>query len=98
MRSSSGLLFVGLSSPYLVSCSWSQAIFDHLNDRADLHVEAKWGTLGDYFQALREELAAQNSEEVPLEDAEHLPAPGTLPVLSGDFFTYSDRMQDYWSG
>ncbi|GAQ77673.1 Glycosyl hydrolase family 38 - alpha-mannosidase [Klebsormidium nitens] len=75
-----------------------QAIFDHINRQADLHVEAQWGTLRDYFQALREELAADSPLDVPMQSDTLLPAPGSLSVLSGDFFTYADRMQDYWSG
>lgn len=76
----------------------SQAIFDHINRQPDLHVEAKFGTLKDYFQALRKELEAESPLEVPLKADKDLPPPGSLSVLSGDFFTYADRMQDYWSG
>lgn len=45
--------------------------------------QAQFGTLSDYFSAVRERQAG---------------GAGGFPVLSGDFFTYSDRDDHYWSG
>ncbi|XP_063991521.1 alpha-mannosidase 2 [Diachasmimorpha longicaudata] len=58
-----------------------QKIFDYLNSNEQLNVKIQFGTLTDYFTALREE---QNVD--------------TFPRLSGDFFTYADRDDHYWSG
>lgn len=58
-----------------------QKIFDFVNSKPKLHVEAKFGTLDDYFQAVREERSQSG-----------------FPSLSGDFFTYADRDDHYWSG
>ncbi|XP_050690604.1 alpha-mannosidase 2x-like [Eriocheir sinensis] len=65
-----------------------QRLFDHLNAQTDLHVELQFGTLADYFRALHE---AEGGSEGPEEKA-------GLPSLSGDFFTYADRDDHYWSG
>lgn len=56
-------------------------IMDYLNNNPDMHVDVKFGTLADFFDALL--------EESPPED---------FPTLSGDFFTYADRDDHYWSG
>ena len=44
---------------------------------------SRFGTLSDYFTALDESLSK---------------SPRPLPSLSGDFFTYADLNQDYWTG
>ncbi|CAH1437672.1 unnamed protein product [Lactuca virosa] len=72
-----------------------QMLFDYINSNPELNTEAKFGTLDDYFRTLREE-----SERI------NYSRPGEIgsgqisgfPSLSGDFFTYADRQQDYWSG
>ncbi|PSN52814.1 hypothetical protein C0J52_09697 [Blattella germanica] len=58
-----------------------QKIFDYWNSKPNLFVEAQFGTLSDFFDAVREESKAEN-----------------FPSLSGDFFTYADRDDHYWSG
>jgi alpha-mannosidase II len=58
-----------------------QNIFDYWNSKPNLYVEAQFGTLQDYFNAVREESK-----------------PESFPSLSGDFFTYADRDDHYWSG
>ena len=60
-----------------------QKLFDYMNRRNDWHVEAQFGTLTDYFDALRANVA---------QSVDHFPS------LSGDFFTYADIDDHYWSG
>jgi len=55
--------------------------------------QVRFGTLTDYFNALRER--ARVSTQLP--NAAHN-IPVGYPVLSGDFFTYADRDDHYWSG
>ncbi|XP_074456795.1 alpha-mannosidase 2x isoform X12 [Larus michahellis] len=64
-----------------------QRIFDFLNSRPNLHVQAQFGTLSDYFDALYKKMGI-----VP-----GMKPPG-FPVLSGDFFSYADREDHYWTG
>ncbi|KAF7802896.1 alpha-mannosidase 2-like [Senna tora] len=72
-----------------------QLLFDYINSNPSLNTEAKFGTLEDYFQTLREEADRINYTS-PGETGSGLV--GGFPSLSGDFFTYADRQQDYWSG
>lgn len=58
-----------------------QKLFNYMNDNQHLNVEIQFGTLSDYFEAVREK---RNLNE--------------FATLSGDFFTYSDRDDHYWSG
>ncbi|GMH04281.1 hypothetical protein Nepgr_006120 [Nepenthes gracilis] len=72
-----------------------QLLFDYINSNPSLNAEAKFGTLDDYFQTLRQEAERVNYSrpgEIGSGEIEGFPS------LSGDFFTYSDRQQDYWSG
>ncbi|KAM6987158.1 alpha-mannosidase 2 [Aplochiton taeniatus] len=67
-----------------------QKLFDYMNSHPKLHVKAQFGTISDYFAALRKQVAVPGTAAG---------APGiSLPVVSGDFFTYADREDHYWSG
>lgn len=58
-----------------------QKLFDYMNQNSQMNVQIKFGTLSDYFDAIREKHTLNE-----------------FPTLSGDFFTYSDRDDHYWSG
>ena len=58
-----------------------QKLFDYMNNDRQMNVQIQFGTLSDYFEAVRSQ---KSTEE--------------YPSLSGDFFTYSDRDDHYWSG
>ncbi|XP_025418812.1 alpha-mannosidase 2 [Sipha flava] len=59
-----------------------QKLFDYLNSNSEsLFVEASFGTLRDYFEAVEESSSFKN-----------------FPSLTGDFFTYADKDDNYWSG
>uniref|UniRef100_A0A452UJS9 mannosyl-oligosaccharide 1,3-1,6-alpha-mannosidase n=1 Tax=Ursus maritimus TaxID=29073 RepID=A0A452UJS9_URSMA len=64
-----------------------QLLFDYMNSHPEYNVKIQFGTLSDYFDALDKEdvTIGKNSQS-------------TFPVLSGDFFTYADRDDHYWSG
>ncbi|VVC35673.1 Hypothetical protein CINCED_3A015041 [Cinara cedri] len=73
---------------YNIATEWNyqmtnyQKLFDYINSNSDsLYVEASFGTLKDYFEAVQKSSFYTN-----------------FPSLTGDFFTYADKDQDYWSG
>lgn len=78
---------------YTESSEWDQQfqnyqrLFDYMNSRPELHVKAQFGTLSDFFEALNKFDTVDQKSSKPL-----------FPVLSGDFFTYADRDDHYWSG
>ncbi|XP_034950433.1 alpha-mannosidase 2 [Chelonus insularis] len=86
-RSNVVLAPLGDDFRYAQSAEWDaqygnyQKLFDYMNTNEQLNVHIQFGTLTDYFDAVRREL---NINE--------------LPSLSGDFFTYADEGEDYWSG
>ena len=62
-------------------------LFVFINFVCDATQQAQFGTLGDYFNTVIEQTKGRIGNQ-----------PQGFPVLSGDFFTYNDREQDYWSG
>ncbi|XP_001504635.1 alpha-mannosidase 2 [Equus przewalskii] len=63
-----------------------QLLFDYMNSQSKYNIKIQFGTLSDYFDAVdKEDATRQNSQSM-------------FPVLSGDFFTYADRDDHYWSG
>lgn len=58
-------------------------VMEYVNNRKDFNVHMRFGSVGEYFQILHSQIGQSKSPEVS---------------LSGDFFTYSDKENDYWSG
>ncbi|XP_064388295.1 alpha-mannosidase 2x-like [Halichondria panicea] len=64
-------------------------LMDYINSHPELHASVQFGTLSNYFDALR-------ATSPP--DRRNSLVPDGLPMLTGDFFTYADRADHYWSG
>ncbi|XP_072528782.1 alpha-mannosidase 2 [Salminus brasiliensis] len=67
-----------------------QMLFDYMNSHPELHVQAQFGTISDYFEILR--------KKAGLDEAGVSVGVSPFPTLGGDFFTYADRDDHYWSG
>lgn len=86
-QSNSLLIPLGDDFRYSQSTEWEaqrqnfEKLFEYINSEVTLGVEAKFGTLQEYFDSVRRD---QSLSE--------------FPTLSGDFFTYADRDDHYWSG
>ncbi|XP_052271397.1 alpha-mannosidase 2x-like [Dreissena polymorpha] len=64
-----------------------QKIMDYINRNDRMQTKIKFGTLNDYFKAVK-------SEKAPGPPS----SKGPFAVLSGDFLPYSDRSDQYWTG
>ncbi|XP_069481291.1 alpha-mannosidase 2x isoform X3 [Ambystoma mexicanum] len=64
-----------------------QRLFDYMNSHSELRVQAQFGTLSDYFDALYKKMRIAPGSRPP-----------DFPVISGDFFSYADREDHYWTG
>ena len=62
-----------------------QKLFDYINGNPNkFDVDIKFATLSEYFEAVHSSM--KNDDSL------------SFPVYNGDFFTYSDRENEYWSG
>ena len=92
-RTNSVLIPLGDDFRYDSSKEWDlqyqnyKKIMDYVNSSPDLNAEIQFGTLEDYFTSVRTDVATEGKK---VEDY--------FPSLSGDFFTYADRDDHYWSG
>ncbi|CAG5119326.1 unnamed protein product [Candidula unifasciata] len=74
---------------YSSSEEWSQQfgnlgrLIDYMNKDKDMNIKVQFGTISDYFNALD-----KDTEQSKL----------TFPTLAGDFFSYNDRDDQYWTG
>lgn len=67
-------------------------LFSYINQNADrFHTKIHFSTLSEYFDAIKKEKGLIHELLFNTNILEY-------PKLQGDFFTYADRVQDYWSG
>ena len=65
-------------------------LFNHMNAKSAWNVEARFGTVADYFREAEAAMARLRAAG----DGRS----GRFPSLSGDFFPYTDREDEFWTG
>lgn len=60
-----------------------ERLMEYINNEPSLNANIQWGTLEDYFKLLNKNIMDTNRK---------------VDTFSGDFFTYADRNDHYWSG
>lgn len=89
------LIPIGDDFRYDEEVEWDQQyvnyekLIHYLNSKPQYNIKIQWGTLKDYFKLVHEEHEKKKKENVRTQD---------FPILSGDFFPYSDKDMAYWTG
>ena len=66
-------------------------LFKHMNSKSEWNVHARFGTVKDYFEEVKTAMAK-------LGEHEKSPTPRKILSLTGDFFPYTDRNDEFWTG
>ena len=67
-----------------------EKLFSYVNNNKNMNTRIQWSSLSEYFLALE-------GEKIRLKETGSQQMENFTP-LSGDFFTYADRRNHYWSG
>ncbi|CAK9298030.1 unnamed protein product [Gordionus sp. m RMFG-2023] len=67
-------------------------IMEYLNNHPQFNAKIKFATLSEYFEAIKQGTTTKNDANSEEKSDKR------FPVLRGDFFTYADKDNDYWSG
>ena len=64
-----------------------EMLISYINAKKEWKMTVKFGTLAEYFESIRQDQKLKTAVDG-----------SRFPVLSGDFFPYSDYRNDYWTG
>ena len=64
-------------------------LFNHMNSKTEWNVHARFGTVKDYFEEVKTAMAKLG---------ERKQSDGKFLSLAGDFFPYTDRNDEFWTG
>ncbi|KAL4220666.1 hypothetical protein ACF0H5_021061 [Mactra antiquata] len=85
------IIYLGEDNSYDNMQSWQdtytnyEKLISYINARTDWKMKIKFGTTREYFENIR---GAENHSGDKMK----------FPTVSGDFFPYSDKENDYWTG
>ena len=88
-------LYIGLGEDFSYSNpgDWDriyqnyEMLMNYINAKKEWKMTVKFGTLAEYFESIRQDQKVKTAADG-----------SRFPVLSGDFFPYSDYRNDYWTG
>lgn len=87
------------STEWDVQYKYYQKLFDYMNSHPKLYVQVSFKCVMGFSARLKLSLKAQFGTLSDYFNAVHNEKDsGQFPTLSGDFFTYADRDDHYWSG
>ena len=89
-----------------------ERLFDYINSTPELNAEVAFGTLGDYFKLqdfkkiekkenlnIKKNYLHEISVKIPVSKTVEGATPvDQFPSIEGDFFSYADRTDNYWTG
>lgn len=85
------IIFIGEDNSFDTRESWSDTyenygkLMAYINSKSEWKMKLKFGTIKEYFKHIRKVEKEKGYDSL-------------FPVLSGDFFPYSDIDNDYWTG
>ncbi|KAH3810472.1 alpha-mannosidase 2-like isoform X3 [Dreissena polymorpha] len=89
------VIFIGEDASYDLANAFRDThsnygkIMQYINAKSDWKMNIKFGTVKDYFESIRKVESKLRNTKSPDK---------SFPVLSGDFFPYSDFENDTWTG
>ncbi|KAH3804225.1 hypothetical protein DPMN_132507 [Dreissena polymorpha] len=94
-------LYIGLGEDfsYTRAQEWDntylnfEKILTYINNKSEWNMRIKFGTMSEYFANIRQQAKLLTSIGETTRNAA-----STFPVLSGDFFPYTERNQEFWTG
>lgn len=85
------VIFIGEDNSFTEGIMWEntfvnyEKLMKYINSKPEWKMHLKFGTVREYFDLITKEEAKYKTS-------------AKFPILSGDFFPYSDKQDDYWTG
>ena len=97
------VLYIGLGEDfsYMKAKEWDDMytnydkLMEYMNNRPDWNIKIKFGTVSEYYTKLRESEKQKVAKDNVISKQYNQ---GHFPTFSGDFFPYTDRNKEFWTG